>query len=231
MATTWATPDTWTPGFSPVSTDFDKISTDLRTPGGDVGYQNTYGPTAIGRMAFSAAGLTIASPAEGMVRWNPTTHCPEWHNGSTWMTTPTPVQCLLYNSVTQSLASGSWTTLAWNSEIRDVGSLHDTATNNSRMTVPAGGAGHYIATCVIRWAANATGTYRCIAVLLNGVLQQSTVAPAPATGQTISCTIVLPLVLAAGDYVEVAATHDATSAVSTYDGTSYYTYASLVRVA
>lgn len=50
----------------------------------------------------------------------------------------------VYHSATQAVGPGGTVTLAFNTERFDVGTIHDTAVNNSRLTVPAGQGGLYL---------------------------------------------------------------------------------------
>jgi hypothetical protein len=55
-----------------------------------------------------------------------------------------PPACRVYHNATQACADNAFTTLAFNSEQYDTAALHDTATNNSRITIPV--AGIYLVT-------------------------------------------------------------------------------------
>lgn len=57
-------------------------------------------------------------------------------------TIPTPKSCRVYHSTSQSLTS--LVALAFDSENFDADGFHDTVTNNTRITVPPGGAGKYM---------------------------------------------------------------------------------------
>jgi hypothetical protein len=66
----------------------------------------------------------------------------------------TAFQCEIYHSVQQSIANQTWTAKSFNSEVRDIGGMHNTSTNNSRITIPASGAGVYIITAFISFVEN-----------------------------------------------------------------------------
>lgn len=68
-----------------------------------------------------------------------------------------PPRANVYHNATQSLTSGVALNLAMNSEYNDAAGQHDNATNNSRLTVPAGEGGWYIYTAFVEFAASATG--------------------------------------------------------------------------
>jgi hypothetical protein len=66
-----------------------------------------------------------------------------------------PPACRVYHSTTQSAANATATTLSFNSERYDTNTMHDTVTNNSRITMTT--AGLYLVTAHVAFAANATG--------------------------------------------------------------------------
>jgi hypothetical protein len=59
---------------------------------------------------------------------------------------PSAVSCSVYNNAAQTIASGSYTTLTFDSEYFDTDAIHSTVTNTGRLTVPAGLGGKYIVT-------------------------------------------------------------------------------------
>jgi hypothetical protein len=62
-----------------------------------------------------------------------------------------------FNSGTQAVGSASETLLALDSEEYDTDGFHDTSTNNSRMTIPAGLAGYYLLLGYTLFAGDADG--------------------------------------------------------------------------
>lgn len=118
-----------------------------------------------------------------------------------WLATDKP-RCRARNSAAIShTSSGNYQALTFNSERVDVGSMHDTSTNTSRLTVPTGGGGFYMIGGTIEFAANSTGR-RGIQVRLNGT---TVLARNEAGSQTTDypITISTGYQLAAGDYVEL----------------------------
>lgn len=83
---------------------------------------------------------------------------------------------LVYHSVDQSIANGTWTHLAFDTEDYDTNSIHDTVTNNQRLTVPTGVTRVRISGRVV-FAADATGI-RVAAISKN----DETTTPAGAVG-------------------------------------------------
>lgn len=120
-----------------------------------------------------------------------------------WLGTDKP-HCRVRNTANIShTSSGSYQALTFNSERVDVGSMHDTGSNTSRLTVPTGGGGFYAIGGCIEFAANATGR-RGIDIYLNGSTiiareECNNLGASPATPISIATVYQL----AAGDYVEL----------------------------
>lgn len=57
---------------------------------------------------------------------------------------PTQPRLVAFDASTQTVTAGNTTALELDSEDVDVGTLHDLVTNNSRVTIPAGGDGFYL---------------------------------------------------------------------------------------
>lgn len=113
----------------------------------------------------------------------------------------------LRNSVDITLATAVDTAVTFNTEDFDVGGMHSTAVNTSRITIPAGGQGYYELGGNLRFATNATGTRR-ISMFVNGVTRIALVVLPAVTGVAtcIQCSTFYQL--AAGDYVELFALQD-----------------------
>lgn len=123
-----------------------------------------------------------------------------------WITNDHP-RCRVYRNSDQTISTSTDTAIAFGQERFDVGGMHSTSTNTSRVTIPSGGAGLYLLTASVRWAGNATG-YRTLSITVNG---------APGTGTTIVDESILSIgagagtrqtvttmyQMAAGDYAEV----------------------------
>jgi len=72
----------------------------------------------------------------------------------------------VFNSTQQSIANITATIINFNSELFDTDAIHDTVTNNSRLTIKT--AGVYIVSASIGWDLGTAGA-RKIDILLNGV--------------------------------------------------------------
>jgi hypothetical protein len=84
----------------------------------------------------------------------------------------------------------------------DVGSMHDPATNNTRITVPTGGAGVYAVTANVTFQGNSSGR-RLVSLLKNGVTEQWGWSAAPDTIGTTRASVASFMQLIATDYVEL----------------------------
>lgn len=112
-------------------------------------------------------------------------------------------RCRLMNSANQSLTSGVTTALAWDTEDYDVGGLHSTSSNTSRITIPTGGdTGVWIFFGAIEWG-SFVGT-RTLEIFRNGVsiaaLAEETIGAANALIQPVFYAYNAPAV---GDYFEI----------------------------
>jgi len=107
-----------------------------------------------------------------------------------------------YHDANQSIANGVDTVVAFNSERYDTDAIHDTATNNSRLTCKT--AGKYIIAASIAFAANTTSV-RIVGIKLNGAtLLANFVVNAVAAGGTY-CNVATIYDLAVNDYVQTMA--------------------------
>lgn len=114
--------------------------------------------------------------------------------------------CRAYHNANQALASGAWASAALNSERFDTDTIHDTVTNNSRLTCKT--AGKYLIGGCVGLTANATG-WRGVRIYLNGttVLVYSLVPASSATYQ-FQINLVTLWSLAVNDYVELQVFQD-----------------------
>lgn len=116
-------------------------------------------------------------------------------------------RCRLRHNAAQTLTTATLTVLAFNTEVYDAAApnaMHDTVTNNSRITVPTGGAGWYMLQANVAFAFNATG-YRQLQIRVNGttVIASTLQASAPTTGTRLNISTMYRLNV--GDYAEVQA--------------------------
>lgn len=128
----------------------------------------------------------------------------QWrYNGTTWVTA-SPSYCVLRKSANQNLTTTP-AALSWDVEITDPMGMHDNVTNNTRITAVVAGLYEVTAQMLNN---NATGL---------GVVEGRVNGTTPIIGSftrrdgTSSATIPLlttfPVVLAAGDWVEIMVSH------------------------
>ncbi len=118
-----------------------------------------------------------------------------------------PPACSVYSSAAQSIASATFVSLDANSESFDNDAMHSTVTNTSRVTIQT--AGRYLFIANINFASSAS-TRVIGSFFVNGTTRHDrVVVPVVGGGTDDRHTISISLVLAAGDYVEVQANHNA----------------------
>ncbi len=128
----------------------------------------------------------------------------------------------VYNSANQSITTGvTGEFLDFDSEKFDTDGYHDTVTNNSRLTIPAGGAGYYLVGVGVSWLIGSPGhgVFRYISLMKNGVTTSPKDARTPTTsGYSPAQGFSAILSLAEGDYLQVRAAHDSSTDISVIGG-------------
>lgn len=134
---------------------------------------------------------------------------------------------LVYNNTNQSIPTNTSTYLSFNSEIYDTSSIHDTVTNNSRLTVPAGVTKVKLSAKAYWEAPGLTNFLVSVYIRKNGNNYPGMAAVAgPASGAISTVTIQQAFSSVVnvnpGDYFEVLVVHGYGSNinVSNYDGSS-----------
>lgn len=125
------------------------------------------------------------------------------------------------HNAAQSINDTTVTVLAFNTENFDTDAIHDTVTNNSRLTCKL--TGKYFIGGVVYWDPNITG-FRQIFIKLNGttILASQIVAPSPA-GQTQQVVGLLQS-LTATDYVELYVQQGSGGALNVTSGSGSPTF-------
>jgi hypothetical protein len=124
--------------------------------------------------------------------------------------------CRVYHNAAQSIATGTPTALSMNTERYDTDGFHDTVTNNTRLTVPAGLAGKYHIAGSLAWAAASDAINRRAQIRLNGTTNIA-VSGGPAVNSASEITfqcVSHTYDLAVGDYVELVAVQASAGAVN-----------------
>lgn len=105
------------------------------------------------------------------------------------------------HTATQNVTTGVDTAVVWaGTETYDTDGFHDTVTNSSRLTVPAGLTGLYVVTFSL-WHPAGTGTSAAWVTLNGAGVWAPAAAVLTASGLRLNGVDLVPL--AAGDYVEV----------------------------
>ena len=152
----------------------------------------TNGQTLVADSA-EATGLKWATPASGT----------------------TFVGASAYRSTTQSIANATATALTYNTESYDTDAFHDTVTNNTRMTVPAGKAGKYLITSTTYFLNNATGQ-RIAYIYKNGASVFGTTVVGASASVDVAVLLSYVINLAVADYVEIFAYQNSGGALNVF---------------
>lgn len=130
----------------------------------------------------------------------------------------TAIWARVYHSANQSILNNTLTALAFDSERVDTDTIHDTATNNSRLTCKT--AGVYSISGTAEYANNVTGN-RELAVRLNGTTYIAAIKYPAATLLTSLVVIETKYALVVNDYVELIAFQDSGGALNVTASANY----------
>jgi hypothetical protein len=156
------------------------------TTNGDILYGT--GSGALARLGIGTTGQVLNVSA-GVPAWATVS------SGSTF------TGCSLFNSATQSCATGVSTILTFDSERADSNAFHSTSSNTGRITIPTGKAGKYLFGFMIDTSNVATGT-NGVNVYKNGTYVDISGRVQPWVGQPVSSGNFI-LDLAVADYIEL----------------------------
>lgn len=132
-----------------------------------------------------------------------------------------------YHNAAQSIANSTVTTLAFNSERFDTNTIHDTSSNNSRLTCQT--AGRYQITANVEFASGG-GNRRLVQILLNGATAIGRVDLAPQSGSASVYVVSTVYQLAVSDYVEVQVFQDSGGALNVTNTGNYSPEFMMARV-
>jgi hypothetical protein len=195
----WTSPRTWVAGevvtAALMNTHIRDNLTELRAGGIAVASQvlgDTLVPasaTALQRIAAGTLGYFWRAGGAGVA--------PGWAQLA-------PNLCNAYHNTTQNVTSGHTDALNLNSEDFDTNSMHDTSTNNNRVTIPIGGGGFYVAIGITQVGSGANPNATLHIRRSGSGLVSST---RPNSGSTLPNTGICLVVLAnmtAGQYFDLA---------------------------
>ena len=124
------------------------------------------------------------------------------------------VGCGVKKTTDQSLSNSTYTVVSWDSENFDTNTMHDNATNNTRITIPTGKSGYYLLTGGIAFNSNGTGN-RIVRVYKNGAdLRWLSSVAAANTGNFTIVPFSQTFSLTAADYLEIYAYQTSGGALS-----------------
>jgi len=135
--------------------------------------------------------------------------------------------CVLTASSAPSIATSTWTALSWDTETKNVGGMHSTTTNPTRVTaaVPAlytmkGGVG---------WSAYTSGL-RELEIRVNGTIRRRVRQEADSSSGQVYHEIALDWFLDVGDYAELYVWHNRGSNLSIFQN-NYSPFFSVAQLA
>jgi hypothetical protein len=185
------------------------VSSVFGRAGAVVAASNDYTWAQIDKTTSSIADITTRSASDlssgtlGAARMPALTGDVTSSAGTVATTLASVKQARVINNANISVSSGVLTVLSFNTEISNVGAIHSTGTNPSRLTAPS--AGLYIVGGTLAYDANATGL-RAARILLNGATAiGNSLYAANTTGDVTIVNVSTARFLSANDYVELQA--------------------------
>jgi hypothetical protein len=156
----------------------------------------TNGHTLVADSSVSPTGLKWAAPAAGGF-----------------------VGASIYNNASQSISNTTWTTLNFNSEVFDTDTFHDTASNNSRITIPSGKNGKYLIVAKWHFQGNASGSDRLGGIKKNGT-NIGTYRGINGNASSVGWGASVILDLVATDYIELEVYQDSGGNLNAFGGSA-----------
>lgn len=170
--------------------------------------------TAPGTLASSAALASTALVIGGGAGAVPKTDA-NWtiEQAGHSLSSSTQPRAQVFNSAVQSVTNGAFVTLTFDTDDYNVGAMHSTSVNTSRLTVPAGGDGLYIVIGSSRVSPSAS-TQTALQILKNATtpLRVNTIVQSTSVSNDFLVTWVGNLV--AGDFVELQAFQNSAGAIN-----------------
>lgn len=182
---------------------------------------------ALGDQLLALASIALVQSAEAPS--DPDSGQPQT-NGDLGPAALTAMRTKAYtSSATTSITNNTETAVSFDSEVFDVGALHDPSSNPSRFTVPTGGDGLYVVIGQARWTGNGTGI-RSARIYKNGTSLQAQNDAASGTTDFTRLEVAALINLVAGDYVELKVLQTSGGALNLLGTTESDTYLILMRL-
>lgn len=139
----------------------------------------------------------------------------------------TPPACAVTHNAAQAFTTAVETTVAFNTETEDTDTMHDNATNNSRITIKT--AGRYLLVVNLGYASNNTGA-RMVAFRMNGAtfLAYKTQTATQSDNTMMDLTVCRKF--AVNDYIEVRGLQTSGGNLNVLQGANYSPYFSAAWV-
>lgn len=139
--------------------------------------------------------------------------------GTYLLSNSTTPRTSVYNNGTQSIASGSFVALTFDSEEYDIGPMHDAVTNTSRVTIPSGQAGLYLVSGYVYFSNINAAIFATI--YKNGGEVRGVRVSAKGNGsEDFALSVTTHLSVSAGDYIELRAQQNTGGAASVGSATT-----------
>jgi len=130
------------------------------------------------------------------------------------------MRCKAYlDTAAQSISNNTNTGINFNNEVYDVGSMHDNAVNNNRITIPANGAGLYSFSAQVTFEASLTGR-REVSIYKNGAVLATSRLINNAGGFQAVLNVAVQDQSSANDYYEVIVFQDTGGALNVIQGSA-----------
>jgi hypothetical protein len=167
----------------------------------------------------AARDSAVTSPQEGNFAYLKDTNATTYYTGSAWVSLGGAASfkgCAATQTSAQSLATSTDVAITFNAETFDTDAFHDTSSNTSRITIPAGLGGYYEFYFTVGLTAQTNGRRMC-SLRLNGSTKLFTVETSELgvsfVNPTLTGTGVVNLV--ATDYLECVYYQDSGSSINT----------------
>jgi hypothetical protein len=126
------------------------------------------------------------------------------------------VRAKVTKSAVQSITANTWTAVSFNQEEYDTNAMHDTVTNNDRLTCQTGLAGVYRVTFNARWGASFNASHRARISYYPAatvIAEQSSWEPSGG-GANPACCLTVDITLAVAEYVIAEVRQESAGAVN-----------------